>query len=168
MDSNLLGLIAIGVLAVIIALAALRFWGRRRLREVAADRRVTAVPGMLQGFGRSIVLGTDPARATALVEALPKRKAKPLGDGTWGLNTITKRDVVIAVRPTSDGSEILVTSLVEHSGFPQGLPIWQDFAAKVEEAATAAGIPVRRGQHGFRFTPPPANTLEHGAWVVTS
>jgi hypothetical protein len=167
-DSNLLALIAIAVLAVIIALTAFRFWARRRMRETAAERRVTAVPEMLQAFGRSVVLGTDPAGATSLVEALPRRKAKPLGDGTWGIDYITRRDVVIEVRPHPAGSEVLVTSLVEHSGFPQGLSTWQTITARLEEAAAAAGISVQRGEHGFRFAPPPPSTLDRGAWVVAS
>jgi hypothetical protein len=73
---------------------------------------------------------------------------------------------VIEARPVPHGTEVLVVSLLEYNGFPQALSTWQTFSAQLERAATEAGISVQRGQHGFTYFPPPANTLERGSWRV--
>lgn len=167
MDSNRLVLITFGVLAAIIGLGVLRGLGRRKIRESAQRRHATVLPEMLAAFGRSLVLGTDPARVTALVDALPRSKAKPLRPGVWGIDSVTKTDVVIEARPTAAGTELLVTSLVAYQGKPQGLPVWQRLLEQLEQAATAAGVPVQHGNHTFQFSPEPANNVSNGVWSLS-
>ena len=121
------------------------------------------MPATLQEFGRSVVLGTDPAGATALIEGLPKRKAKSLRPGVWGIDYVAKDDVTIEVQSTGAGAEVVVTSLTEYLGFPQGLDGWQRFATQLEAAATAQGVPVQRGARAFQYQPAPANTLDKRA-----
>ncbi|WP_314139026.1 hypothetical protein [uncultured Plantibacter sp.] len=166
MDSNVLAIIAILVLLAIVGLGVFKGLGRRKLRETATNRRATKVPEMLQEFGRSVVLGTDPAGATALIEGLPKRKAKSLRPGVWGIDYVAKDDVTIEVQSTGAGSEVVVTSLTEYLGFPQGLDGWQRFATQLEEAAKAQGVPVQRGARAFQYLPAPANTLDKARWVL--
>lgn len=168
MDSNLLAIIAIGVLIIIIGLGALKGLGRRKLRETATNRRVTKVPEMLQEYGRSVIVGTDAAGAVALVEGLPKRKVKTLRPGVWGVNYVAADDVLIEVRPAGAGSEVLVTSVTEYLGFPQGLDKWQHFSSQLEAAAAAAGIPVQRGAVALRYQPAPPNTLDNPRWLLAT
>ncbi|MBF4570535.1 hypothetical protein ITJ57_17350 [Plantibacter sp. VKM Ac-2880] len=166
MDSNTLAIIAILVLLAIVGLGVLKGLGRRKIRE-AGENKQARIPATLQEFGRSVVLGTDAASAVALVEGLPKSRLKSLRPGVWGLNQISKEDAVIEVWPVGSGSEVLVTSLEEHFGFPQGLDGWQKFAAQLEAAATAQGVSVQRGARTFQYQPAPANSLDHGHWVLT-
>ncbi|WP_291039773.1 hypothetical protein [Herbiconiux sp.] len=168
MDSNLLGLIVIGFLVVVIGLASFRVWARRKLRSTAAERKVTAVPGMLAEFSRSVVLGTDPATAQKLITNLPKRRAKELRPGVWGLNYVSADDVVIEVRPAGEGSEVLVTSVREHFGFPQGLEYWKAFAEKLEKAAAEASITSTRGLHTLHAAPAKPDSLDGGRWVIAA
>ncbi|MFB2555373.1 hypothetical protein [Herbiconiux liangxiaofengii] len=169
MDSNLLAIIAILIAVSIVGMLVFRRWMRRKLRTVAAERKVTAVPGMLEEFGRSVVLGTDPAATQAMIAALPKRKAKELSPGVWGLNYVSRDDVVIEVHPTAGtGSEVLVTSLREHFGFPQGLHLWKAFTEQLQQSAAASGVSVQRGSHAFQAVPAPANTLDDAHWVLSN
>jgi hypothetical protein len=166
MDGNLLALIAIGFVVIVAGLAGFRRWARVKMRQTAETRKVTAVPEMLSEFGRSVVLQTDPAATIALVEALPKRKAKTMRPGVWGINYISKDDVVIEVRELDGASEVLVTSLHEHFGFPHGLSTWQSFADQLEKAAATSGIVTRRGAHTLQLRPAPAGTIEDAHWVL--
>ncbi|WP_285042902.1 hypothetical protein [Plantibacter sp. LMC-P-059a] len=165
MDSNTLAIIAILVLLAIVGLGVLKGLGRRKIRE-AGESKQARIPATLQEFGRSVILGTDAARAVALVGGLPKSRLKSLRPGVWGLNQISKEDAVIEVWPAGSGSEVLVTSLEENFGFPQGLDGWQKFAAQLEAAATAQGVSVQRGARAFRYQPAPANSLDRAHWVL--
>jgi hypothetical protein len=166
MDTGILALIGIGIVALIVAMNAFKFWSRRRLRETAQQRRVTEVPKMLAEFGQSIILEADPTAVTTLIEALPKSKAKQLSPGVWGINYAARDDILIEVRPTDGGSEVLVVSVREYLGFPQGLDMWRAFADKLVQAAHAAGVATRRGSHGFQRREG-ATALDSAVWVLS-
>ncbi|MFB2582763.1 hypothetical protein ACEXQD_16065 [Herbiconiux sp. P15] len=168
MDSTLLALIAIAVVVAIVGMAALRGWSRRKIRTVAADNKAAALPKMLGEFSRSIVLGTDPATAQSLIEGLPKRKAKELRPGVWAFNYVAADDIVIEVRPAGGGTEVVVTSVREYFGLPQGLDYWTTFAGKLEQAAAAASITSTRGFHALHAAPAKPDTLDNGRWVTAA
>jgi hypothetical protein len=165
MDTGILALIGIGIVALIVAMNLFKFWARRKMRETAQQRRATEVPKMLAEFGQSIILDTDPATVEALIAALPKSKAKQLSPGVWGINYAARDDIVAEVRPTDGGSEVLVVSVREYFGFPQGLDIWKSFADKLLQAASAANVATRRGSHRFQRREG-ATAIDSATWVL--
>ena len=165
MDTGTLALIGIGIVVLIVAMNAFKFWTRRKLRETAQQRRVTEVPKMLAEFGRSVILEADAATVTAFIGAIPKSKAKQLSPGVWGINYAARDDILVEVRPTDGGSEVLVVSVREYLGFPQGLSMYTAFADKLVQAADAAGVATRRGSHGFQRREG-ATVLDSATWVL--
>jgi hypothetical protein len=84
MDTGLLALIGIGIVVLIIAMNAFKYWTRRKLRTINTERKITVTGEALAEFGRSVVLSADAAAVTALIEAIPKNKLVSLRPGVWG------------------------------------------------------------------------------------
>ncbi|MDN4640499.1 hypothetical protein QCD70_09610 [Agreia sp. PsM10] len=168
MDTGLLALIGIGIVVLIIAMNAFKYWTRRKLRAINTERKITVTGEAVAEFGRSVVLSADAATATALIESIPKNKLVSLRPGVWGLKYVERDDVVLELRDVDGGSELLVTSMREYWDSPQELPKWTNLVERVGQAAEAAGVTTRRGAYGFAFEPPSKGTNGHGRWVLAA
>ena len=168
MDTGLLALIGIGIVVLIIAMNAFKYWTRRKLRTINTERKITVTGEALTEFGRSVVLSADAATVTALIEAIPKNKLVSLRPGVWGLKYVERDDVIVELRAVDGGSELLVTSMREYWDSPQELPKWTRLVEGLAQAAEAAGITTRRGAYGFAFEPPSKGTNGHGRWVLAA
>ena len=166
MDTGLLALIGIGIVVLIIAMNAFKYWTRRKLRTINTERKITVTGEALAEFGRSVVLSADAATVTALIEAIPKNKLVSLRPGVWGLKYVERDDVILELRNIDGGSELLVTSMREYWDSPQELPKWTRLVEGLAQAAEAAGISTRRGAYGFAFEAPSKGTNGHGRWVL--
>jgi hypothetical protein len=168
MDTGLLALIGIGIVVLIIAMNAFKFWTRRKLRAINTDRKTAVAGEAVIEFGRSVVLSADAATVTALVESIPKNKLVSLRPGVWGLKYVERDDVIIELRDVDGGSELLVTSMREYWDSPQELPKWTNLVEGLTQAAEAKGIMTRRGAYAFVFEPPSKGTNGHGRWVLAA
>lgn len=166
MDTGLLALIGIGIVVLIIAMNAFKYWTRRKLRTINTERKITVTGEALAEFGRSVVLLADAATVTALIEAIPKNKLVSLRPGVWGLKYVERDDVIVELRNVDGGSELLVTSMREYWDSPQELPKWTNLVERLTQAAAAAGITTRQGAYGFAFEAPSKGTNGHGRWVL--
>jgi hypothetical protein len=166
MDTGLLALIGIGIVALIIGMNAFKFWARRKLRSANQKRAITDVQAKLVEFGRSVILEADAPTVATLIEAVPKNKLTKPREGIWGFKYVDADDVVIEIRDTDGGSELLVTSMREYWDSPQELPKWTNLTEQLVRAAQAAGISTRRGAHRFQFQAASQGTRGHGQWVL--
>ena len=168
MDTGLLALIGIGIVVLIIAMNAFKYWTRRKLRTINTERKITVTGEALTEFGRSVVLSADAATVTALIESIPKNKLVSLRPGVWGLKYVERDDVIVELRNVDGGSELLVSSMREYWDSPQELPKWTKLVEGLTQAAETKGITTRRGAYAFVFEPPSKGTNGHGRWVLAA
>ncbi|MFP7761881.1 hypothetical protein [Marisediminicola sp. LYQ134] len=159
--------IGVGIIIIIITLNVLKRVARRKTREYGVARKASVTPDLIKEFSTSVILDADADRVTALIEGIPKKRTiKTLRPGVWGINFAAKDDVVIEVRPTGTSCEVVVTSVTQYMGLPQGLPEWQRFVAQIEEAAKAEGLTVQRGSRPLTFDPADPNTFDNSKWLL--